>query len=62
MATISDEEFIELWRTHNSPSKLAKILEFDVRNVYSRRRSLELKYGIELAAKSKIAKNITFLI
>ena len=54
--TISDEEFIELWRTHNSPSKLAKILELDVRNIYSRRRSLELKYGIELAAKSKVAK------
>ena len=53
---ISDEEFISLWKETKSPAKLAKLLGVELRNVYSRRRSLEIRYRIRLEADAKNAK------
>jgi predicted phosphodiesterase len=48
MLTLTDEEFINLWTKHKSPSKISMLTGVRVRSIYSRRRSLEEKYGIEL--------------
>ena len=53
---ISDEEFISLWKETKSPAKLAKLLGVELRNIYSRRRSLEIRYRIRLEADAKNAK------
>lgn len=45
----TDDEFLEAWRTHKSPSKIAQVLGIALRNVYERRRSLEGKLGIQLS-------------
>lgn len=52
-AAVPDKEFIELWNLHQSPSKLAEILDVQVRNIMSRRRNLEVKYKISLDVKNK---------
>lgn len=49
--TVSEEEFIRLWGIHKSPQKLANHLGIAVRNVQTRRRYLEGKHGITLAAQ-----------
>jgi hypothetical protein len=51
-AAISDDEFIELWKAHQSPVKLSKILGITDRNVMARRRKIEQKTGIKLPAKN----------
>lgn len=53
-ATVPDDEFIELWRHHGSPSAIAKILGIAVRNVSDRRTRIEGKYSITLETKPKI--------
>jgi DNA-binding CsgD family transcriptional regulator len=40
---ISNEEFIELWKTHKSAAKIAKLTGISERNVHHRRREIEAK-------------------
>lgn len=47
----SDSEFIELWRTLQSASKVAKALGTDLSGIHKRRRSIEARYTIQLVAK-----------
>jgi hypothetical protein len=49
-AAVSDEEFIEIFRHHASPAKVAKVLNLSIRAVYSRRERLEQKHKITLAS------------
>jgi len=46
--TVSDQEFIELWETHKSPSMVAQKTGINLRNVYTRRRQIEGQRGIRL--------------
>jgi DNA-binding CsgD family transcriptional regulator len=50
---ISNEEFIELWRVHQSAAKIAKLTGISERNVHHRRREIEAKNNIQLVAASK---------
>jgi hypothetical protein len=52
VAKCSDAEFVELWKTHKSAAKVASALKVSERNAHHRRRRLELKLGIQLAADS----------
>jgi hypothetical protein len=45
---ISDDEFIKIWNELGSPIKVSKHLNLSIRNTYSRRRNIELKYKIDL--------------
>ena len=45
---ISDEEFIKLWRANPSPTMMAKLMKVNVRNAMARRRSIEIRHGVEL--------------
>lgn len=47
-AACTDQEFIDLWKVHQSPAALARVLKVDVRNIQNRRRNLEARMGIEL--------------
>jgi DNA-binding CsgD family transcriptional regulator len=40
---ISNEEFIELWKTHKSAAKIARLTGISERNVHHRRRDIEKK-------------------
>jgi hypothetical protein len=55
----NDQEFIEAWKRFKKASLVAKHFEMDVRSVYDRRRSLEIKHNISLesSAKSKAANS-----
>lgn len=44
----SDAEFIELMRTHQSPSKVAAILGLAERKVQARRRRIEIRHNLHL--------------
>jgi hypothetical protein len=44
----SDAEFIELWRTHKSPSKIAEITGIGIRALKGRRRRVEQRLNITL--------------
>lgn len=55
-AAISRDEFIELWNTHRSAAKLAKIIGQDVRTVQNRRRSIERSARISLSATDSRAE------
>jgi hypothetical protein len=46
----SDAEFIELFKTHGSATKVGKVLGLAMQNVRRRRRNLEQKYNIKLEA------------
>ena len=50
---ITDAEFIELWKTLGSATKIAREIDIDVSNVHQRRRNIELKYKIQLMAEDK---------
>ena len=45
-----DRAWIDLWNQYQSPVKMSKILNISVRNIYTRRRRLEERYGIKLKA------------
>ena len=47
----TDQEFIELWKKHESPTAMAEIIGMSLRNVQRRRRHLEVKYGESLTVK-----------
>jgi hypothetical protein len=44
----TDEEFIELWKIHKSPAKIAAALGTKERSVYRRRNEIAAKYNIAL--------------
>lgn len=49
----SDQEFIELWRTHRGAAKLAEILGVNLRNIHARRRNIEQTHHIQLGAEDR---------
>ena len=49
---ISDAEFIELWKTHQSIAAVHKIVGGNLRTLNRRRSSLETKYGLLMQAKN----------
>lgn len=50
---ISDDEFIETWKRLGSASKVARFLKVSTRSAFSRRRNLEIRYGISLESEIK---------
>ena len=50
---VTDAEFIELWKTIGSATKIAKLIELDVSNVHQRRRNIEKRHKIQLMAEDK---------
>lgn len=58
---VSDAEFVELWNTHKSATKLSLLLQVGERNVHARRRRLERILGIRLDAEDGRAKHWTHL-
>jgi hypothetical protein len=55
---ITDEEFIEVWNQYNSASQVSKALGLTIRHTHSRRRDIESKHSIVLAAND--ARSPTF--
>lgn len=53
VASCSDQEFISLWRANPSATDMATILKVDVRAVCSRRRAIEKRHGVRLAATDR---------
>ena len=49
---LSDEEFVELWKSVNSINKMSEISGLDRRNVLRRRRNIELKHKIQLVGQN----------
>jgi len=50
---LTDQEFIELWKNNNGyAAEVAKAGNMNVRSVLKRRRSLEIKYGQALEART----------
>jgi hypothetical protein len=49
---ISDAEFIELWKTHQSAAAIHKLIGGNIRTLQRRRANLETKYGLLLEAKN----------
>ena len=56
--TYSDEEFIELWKTHGSGTVMAKAIGMDLRNILRRKSNLEARHGISLPQKSNVIKMV----
>jgi hypothetical protein len=50
---ITESEFIEAWKTFGSAVAVADHLGIDVRNVHKRRRSIEVRNGIQLVGVAK---------
>jgi len=50
----TDAEFIELWKTHRSPSAVAKVTGTNLRNVYRRRDHLATKYNMNLETHQEV--------
>lgn len=50
MAIISDDEFIRLWNMHQSAVEMSKVLGLSERAIHRRRRAVEEKHTIILAA------------
>jgi len=57
---ITDEEFIAVWNQYNSASQVSKALGLTIRHTHSRRRDIESKHSIVLAAND--ARSPTFNI
>jgi hypothetical protein len=54
----SDAEFIELWKTHESGSAMAKAIGMDLRNILRRKNNLEARYGTQLKSKNSPQQSI----
>jgi predicted phosphodiesterase len=54
VSKVTVDEFIEIWRTHKSPGKVAKVLGIAERNVMARRRRIEALRGINLSSDVSI--------
>lgn len=52
----SDEEFVELWRTHRSVARLSEILGVAKQSIQARRRNMETKYNMRLEAAASKAR------
>lgn len=50
----TDQEFIELWKTHGGAAAVGKVLGMVDRDVAERRRRIEHRYHIQLEAKDKV--------
>lgn len=55
-ASCTDQEFIELWRTHKSATRVAEVLGIALTGVHSRRRRLEQLHNIKLGAEDSRAQ------
>ena len=54
MTILCDEEFLKLWEVHKgSPTKMSLATGVPLRLIYSRRRRLEAKHGIEMKARTE---------
>ena len=49
----SDKQFLEVWNKYKSPQKVANVLGVALRNIYSRRRTLEAKTCLALVADDR---------
>jgi hypothetical protein len=58
MPRVSNEEFLEAWEKYKSASKVAKYFGWTERAVYTKRRNVENKLGIELSINES-AKAVT---
>ena len=58
---VSDQEFIEIWQTHKSSSKVARIIGVTQRAVNERRRSLESRHSLKLECDHLRAKQYEHL-
>jgi hypothetical protein len=54
----SDEEFIELWRTYESGSVMAKAIDMDLRSILRRKNAIELRYGENLKSKNNPTQTV----
>ena len=52
-STVTDQEFIELWKQHSGPQSMAQFLAVNVRNIHARRRAIEARQGIKLNSKTR---------
>ena len=52
MMTASDQDFIAAWQRLKRPADVAKALDLSIRQVFTRRRSLETKHGIVLSSEN----------
>ncbi len=57
VAAVPDAEFIELFKHHQSPSIVAKVLGINARAVNNRRNRIELKYNIQLKTADHTLRN-----
>lgn len=46
--TVTEGEFVELWKSHGSPSKVASVIGTSTRAVQERRRAIEVRRNISL--------------
>jgi hypothetical protein len=60
-AQMTDEEFINLWNRCTGPAELARVSGMAIRAVYTKRRKIEIKYGIALKATEVKSSSITTL-
>ena len=51
----SDEEFVEIWNTHQSGKKMAKAIGMNERQILRRRKEIEDKMGVALVSSYKSA-------
>lgn len=54
----SDEEFIELWRTYESGSVMAKAINMDLRSILRRKNAIEIRYSENLKSKNNPTQTV----
>jgi hypothetical protein len=59
--TVTDAEFIELWKTIGKGAEIAEHLGISERNVMQRRRRIEMKHGIKLESRGKNSRHYKHL-
>ena len=50
---LTDAEFLSAWEKYKSPQKMSNELGLALRNVYQRRRTLEMRYGLILSVNEE---------
>ena len=58
---MTDEEFINLWNRCTGPTEVARVSGMAMRAVYTKRRKIEIKYGIALKATEVKSSSTTTL-
>lgn len=61
LPAVSEEEFIELWRTHKSAAKVSDAIGVSLRKVQVRRRRIEQRHNISLEADYPSARHYKHL-